>query len=448
LQQAPLPALTLTHSLRSDDEQEVDAEKLRKYERERLRYFYAVVECDSAATGAALFGACDGIEFERSSTRLDLRFVPEGQSFAERSVRDAATSLPAGYAPVDYTAQALQQTRVALTWDADDPDRKRHLRRKVSAEQLKDEDLAAYLGSGSDEDDEEEGDEAARQAEAARVRHLFLGAGEGQVAPGGWQGAPKRSQQRDQAGDMVVTFGVGLEERLQARKAQAGGDAAAETLWAQHLRERKAKRAAAKSGAAEQAFALEQDEGFQDAFFASASAATDWHQDGEPDAARPRRAKKPRRDAAQAAMDEEGAREVRRRGAELELLVMDDARLRQGQLPAQPRAAQPGDADAPARLSRKQARVAAKAAKLARKGGADGSQLDAEDPRFAALFTRPEFALDPTDPRNKGSRTAALVSDRRQRAAATHLQLQPAAADPGDDWASVVTKFKRKAGQR
>jgi hypothetical protein len=65
--------------------------------------------------------------------------------------------VPAEYTPVDYTTKALQQTRVTLTWDADDPERKKQLRRKLTSEQLRDEDFAAYLGSGSeDEQDEDE----------------------------------------------------------------------------------------------------------------------------------------------------------------------------------------------------------------------------------------------------------------------------------------------------
>ena len=46
---------------------------------------------------------------------------------------------------------------MTLTWDADDPERKKQLRRKLTSEQLRDEDFAAYLGSGSeDEQDEDE----------------------------------------------------------------------------------------------------------------------------------------------------------------------------------------------------------------------------------------------------------------------------------------------------
>jgi hypothetical protein len=68
----------------------------------------------------------------------------------------AVIQVPAEYVPVDYTTKALQQTKVTLTWDADDPERKKQLRRKLTHEQLRDEDFAAYLGSGSEEEVEDE----------------------------------------------------------------------------------------------------------------------------------------------------------------------------------------------------------------------------------------------------------------------------------------------------
>ena len=57
------PWAFLTLLTRSDDEEAaaLDAEKLRVYERERLRFYYAIVECDSAATAAALYTQCDGL---------------------------------------------------------------------------------------------------------------------------------------------------------------------------------------------------------------------------------------------------------------------------------------------------------------------------------------------------------------------------------------------------
>ena len=58
---------------------QVDQARLRLYERSKLRYYYAIVEFDSVQTATRVYTECDGLEFQLSSCKFDLRFVPDEQ---------------------------------------------------------------------------------------------------------------------------------------------------------------------------------------------------------------------------------------------------------------------------------------------------------------------------------------------------------------------------------
>ncbi|KAH8245589.1 hypothetical protein KR032_012252 [Drosophila birchii] len=167
------------HSDDSDEElvreQDSDAEegddyhmeKLRKYQLNRLRYYYAVVECDTVATADKVYQECDGIEYESSATRVDLRFIPDDTSFEEDTPTDECHELPdaSSYKPRQFTTTALQQAKVDLTWDETALDR-RELGDKLSTGQvdkLTDKELRQIVAYSSEEESEEEEEEQKEQ---------------------------------------------------------------------------------------------------------------------------------------------------------------------------------------------------------------------------------------------------------------------------------------------
>jgi hypothetical protein len=101
----------------------LDQIKLRRYELNKLRYYFAVITCDSIATASSLYGALDNQEIEMTSNKLDMRFVPDDISFESRQVYDVANEVPLNYeAPTSYTT-VLQKTEAKLTWDQTPKDR-------------------------------------------------------------------------------------------------------------------------------------------------------------------------------------------------------------------------------------------------------------------------------------------------------------------------------------
>ena len=86
--------------------------KLRKYQINRLRYYYAVVEFDSVRTAVSVYEQLDGFEYLNSSVNLDLRFIPNDMEFDDEPTNEC-TALPDQnfYKAPEFINTALQQTK-------------------------------------------------------------------------------------------------------------------------------------------------------------------------------------------------------------------------------------------------------------------------------------------------------------------------------------------------
>lgn len=91
--------------------------QLRKYEVQKMDYFYGVVYCDNSRTASRIIEENQDIEFELTNIRLNLYIVPDDLEFPY-APKDKAEELPANY---DFDSsrisRALNHSTVKLSWD-------------------------------------------------------------------------------------------------------------------------------------------------------------------------------------------------------------------------------------------------------------------------------------------------------------------------------------------
>eukprot|EP00741_Cyanophora_paradoxa_P009007 tig00001428_g8720.t1 len=447
---------------------------------------------------------CDGLEYGRSSNVLDLRFVPDGQDFSERKMRDVATEVPPKYAPPTFETKALQSTRVECTWEAGDEDanRTRLTSDKVFRKQkdVRYRDYNALLASSDEEEEEEEagGEGSGGEWDAASSR-----ASSKKSTLSKAERRAKRREMRDKytallfgdgdkakknPGDMEATFvpGAAARGRELAEKLQNKGGEEEKTVWEKYLEERKrrrkerrkARQAGDSSGA--EASGADEDEGdgegegagpsgkgemkadvfggadlgFNDPFFLGAGA-----RPPKPSKAAAR--EKQRAEAAEerAREKEEARREEEKRRAELELLMMDES------LPAEGAERKRGfntKEDKKKKKDKAKKKGGRGAEEAAGEEEAAGFKIDTADPRFAALFSSPAFAIDPTHPQFKKTAVTLQIQAERQKRRAAPAEPAPAPERPAPSSAAggagreedgadrrplsaIVSALKRKA---
>ncbi|KAK5716066.1 pre-rRNA-processing protein esf1 [Elasticomyces elasticus] len=427
----------------ADEGQEFDTTALRQYQLERLRYYYAIIECDGKSAAKAIYDSMDGREYLSTANFFDLRFVPDDTEFDE-APKDECTRLPESYKPNDFRTEALTHSKVRLTWDDDDTTRKEVQKRAFSRGDIEDNDMQAYIGSDESDADSissrksaAEDRKARKKAEQRQLMREKLGLGSEPVAK-------SKSKKEEPVGDMQVTFTSGLS------KAKDGKDGIfenepqdAESTRERYIRKerdrkqmrkerRKASRHDAEAGDAESGAdavveeAAAEDAGFNDPFFNDPASAAVVEK-------KAKKADRQKKREAQAAKDEEDAS----RRKELELLMAEDQadNVRHFDM----REVEKAEKEAKRKGKKgKKSKKAAASEEVADAG--PGFNVDSQDPRFKALFESHEYAIDPTNPRFKGTEgMKVLLEEGRKK--------RKRGGDEDDEVEDKPVKVKSKKGR-
>ncbi|KAJ1831782.1 pre-rRNA-processing protein esf1 [Coemansia sp. RSA 2711] len=376
------------------DDSKFDQVALRKYEIERMRYYFAVVECDSVATAKAIYTQCDGAEYEVSANFFDLRFIPDDMEFGQQP-KDVATHMPEKYVPAEFSTQALQHSNAELTWDADEPDRVKATRRTFTQDEIDNMDFGNLLASSSEDEDDGSDDEA----ELAKKRALLLG------------GSDKDSdEESDQMGDMEITFTPGLSGTANQRADSDSDDGAKsraeETAIERFRRLKKEKRdkwKATKKNAKRSGH--DSDNLISDNDLDTSAANDAFFTYGDDDEDTPSKPQKPagKKGARESKSERKQRQETEaKERAELELLLEGTEAGRKH-----------FDMKEIVKAEKSKGRKGKRGKKVEVQ---DDFELNVKDPRFGALYDSHNFAIDPNNPNFKKTKAMdQLLSETRKR---------------------------------
>ncbi|CAN6889255.1 unnamed protein product [Brassica oleracea] len=356
-----------------DEDKDLINESIRDYEKSRLRYYFAVAECDSSATADHLYKSCDGIEFERSSNKLDLRFIPDSMEF-KHPPRDIATEAPATYQGLDFQSRALQMSRVNFAWDEDEPHRVRTLNQRFNPDQLAELELKEFLASDDSESDDDDGGDDDDE-EKRKEKYLAL------MESGDVDSDKDEDEENDQ--DMVVEFNTGLEDL--SNKFREKKEEKPETVWEAQLRKMQEKKKARRMQKKD-----EDDDSPDDDDDDSSDDEDDYNVDDHK-----KKKKMMMKNKNKKGLEEKLAADERSR-AELELILADE---------------NGGDGK-----GLKGYNIKRKSKKRSKEMAEEKiPSADPEDSRFSAAITDPNYALDPTNPQFKRSATYVKQLTQKQK---------------------------------
>jgi hypothetical protein len=415
--------------VKEDEGEEFDSAILRRYQLERLRYYYAVLTFSSSAAAKAVYDSIDGTEYLSTANFFDLRFIPDDTDFSDDKPRDECDKIPDGYKPTEFVTDALQHSKVKLTWDADDAVRKEAQAKafRGGRKEIDENDLKAYLGSDSEISSVEDGpvDNAAdtntaknpattkKEAERHRMRAL-LGLGADPTPK-----SKSKSSSSAPVGDMQITFTSGLSSSGPTKSSVfENSPENEETTVEKYARREKERRQRRKDKmkASKNDFpsagvsqdpdqkppspSPEPDLGFDDPFFSTENL--------DPTAASKAARKEERRKKREQRAAEEASAAAQK--AELDLLMAADGTettLKHFDM---------HDIEKAEKKAKKRGKKGKGKREDAEQARQEGFEMDVGDERFQGVFEDSSFAIDPMNPRFKGTEgMKRLLEEGRRR---------------------------------
>ncbi|XP_003425125.1 ESF1 homolog [Nasonia vitripennis] len=385
-------------------------EKLRKYQLNRLKYYYAVIDFDSASTANKVYTECDGLEYESSSTKLDLRFIPNDMTF-QNEPKEVCDKLPdlSKYQPRQFTTTALQQVKVDLTWDETNPERQ-EISQKLNSGKLDEidkTDIQAYLASGTSEDESE--DEVKKQLKG------IGNAGEDEDPIDKYKSLLKSIEEaeenkKNKEVQLEFTWGLGAKEKTEKLVKEKMKQTENLTPFEQYLEKRKLKKIAKREQKKKAAEENDKDESDSEDSIPDGIDMNDPYFAEELKNTKPK-AKKRKNTPINDKLDSTDEEEEKKRQAELELLLMDEDDESNKKHFSMKRIE-----EAESLTKSKKKRLSKKKKDLKEEADKDNFQVDVKDSRFEALFTSHHYNIDPADPHYRKTKgTEALVSEKLKR---------------------------------
>ncbi|XP_050300031.1 ESF1 homolog [Anthonomus grandis grandis] len=406
----PIELVDAKKDVQSDEENEEGStyhmEKLRQYQLNRLKYYYAVISFDCPASANKIYTECDGMEYESSATKIDLRFVPDDMTFDDVP-KDSCDKLPDKYEPRFFTTTALQQAKVNCTWDETNPDRLEFAEKMNSGkiDDISENDLQNFLAASSEEEEDEgesEGenesdDDEGSQAGNAIDKYKALLA----------DIQEKEEEKKNKDIGMEISWGIDLKEKTDKLIKEKQNNQQEKTPFEKYLDKRKEKRKEKrelkkKSKNDEETNEdsdLPSDVDMSDPYFAE--------EFNNPEFKKSNNNKKKNKNK-KVEQNEEDAEEDKEKQAELDLLLMNDD---DGKKHFSLKKILEKEEKGKKKKKRKNKKEAEEEIEPE-----DEFKVNVADKRFSAIFTSHHYNIDPTDPhykKTKGMET--LIQEKIKR---------------------------------